>query len=136
MHKSGPFFSLNQKEFEETLKHYPDLDSGTFLNYATNSASATINIGEDKYFDNRTILSQFERTFQLLPFKEDYKNHDFVFLVDNARPHTATEYSIHDFAMNPGYRCRVETIEYVDEQNVKRTLECYDPDDGEGEGDS
>ncbi|CAF2043425.1 unnamed protein product [Rotaria magnacalcarata] len=92
-----------------------------------------MNIGGNNYFDNETIPKQFERLFQLLYFKVAYKNRDFVFLVDNARAHTAAEYSANDFAMKPGGRCPVDAIEYVDGQNVKITIEYYD-DDGESQG--
>ncbi|CAF1366026.1 unnamed protein product [Didymodactylos carnosus] len=36
--------------------------------------------------------------------------------------------------MKHGGRCPVDAIEYVDDQNVKRTIECYDDDDGESKG--
>ncbi|CAF3339063.1 unnamed protein product [Rotaria socialis] len=47
--------------------------------------------------------------------------------------HTAAEYSVNDFAMKPGGRCPVDAIEYVDDHNVKVTIECYD-DDAESKG--
>ena len=67
-----------------------------------NSASGSMNVGGDNYFDNENVLKQFQRLFQLLPFKAQYENHNFVCLVDNAKTHTATEFSINDFGMKPG----------------------------------
>ena len=78
-----------------------------------------MNIGGNSYFDNETILKQYERLFQLLYFKVDYKDHDFVCLVDNARTHTAAEYTANDFSMKAGGRCPLDAIEYVDDQNVR-----------------
>ncbi|CAF1221864.1 unnamed protein product [Rotaria sordida] len=133
MHSSAPFFSLNCNEFKEALEKYPDLNNDTDIIYEERTASATLNIGGNSYFNNETILKQFERLFQLLRFKEDYKDHDFVCLVDNARTHTAAEYTVDQFAMKPGGRCPVSTIEYVDNQNVRRIINCYDHD-GESKG--
>ena len=133
MHSSGPFFSLNSEEFKEASDKYPDLNNHSDIIYEKRTASATMNIGGNCYFDNETILKQFERLFQLLYFKVDYNNHDFVCLVDNARTHTAAEYTVDHFAMKPGGRCPVNTIEYVDNQNVRKIINCYD-DDGESKG--
>ena len=35
--------------------------------------------------------------------------------------------------MKPGTRCPVDKIDYIDENNKKRTIECYD-DDGCSKG--
>ncbi|CAF3256181.1 unnamed protein product [Rotaria sp. Silwood2] len=128
MHPSGPFFSLTDKEYSEAMKKYPNLNDDCDINYENNSASAAINVGGDNYFYNKSILNQFERLFQLLPFKKEYKNHNFVCLVDNPRTHTATEIHINDFGMRPGTRCPVDKIDYSDENNKKQTIECYDDD--------
>ncbi|CAF3323584.1 unnamed protein product [Rotaria socialis] len=80
------------------------------------------------------ILSQFKRLFQLLPFKNEYKNHNFVCLLDNARTHTAAHMHINDFGMTPGTRCPVDKIDYIDENNKKQTIECYDDDDEYNKG--
>ncbi|CAF0932094.1 unnamed protein product [Didymodactylos carnosus] len=45
MHKSGLFFSLNDKEFETVLAAYPELKDNFDINYEKNSASASINVG-------------------------------------------------------------------------------------------
>jgi len=133
MHPSGPFFSLTDKEYAQALKKYPELNNDSGTAYEKNSASASINVGGENYFDNQNILSQFQRLFQLLSFKKEYENHHFVCLVDNARTHTAAEFSINDFGMKPGTRCPVDKIDFTDEQNRKHTIECYD-DDGNSKG--
>jgi hypothetical protein len=115
MHPSGPFFSLTDKEYSEALKAYPNLHDDYDINYEKNSASATINVGGENYFDNENILHQFKHLFQLLPFKKEYENHEFFCLVDNARTHTATEYSVNDFGMKPGTRYPVDNIDFIDE---------------------
>ena len=48
-----------------------------------------INLGYDMYFDNETIFNQFERLFQFLSFKTEYKGHDFEVIIDNTRTHSA-----------------------------------------------
>jgi hypothetical protein len=133
MHPSGPFFSLTDKEYAQALKKYPELNDDSDILYEKNSASASINVGGENYFDNQNVLSQFERLFQLLPFKKEYEKHNFVCLVDNSRTHTAVEFSVNDFGMKPGTRCPVDTIDFIDDQNIKRTIECYD-DDGNSKG--
>ncbi len=108
---SRPFFSLTHEEYAQTLKKYPDLIDHCDINYEKNSASATITIGGDNYFDNQTILSQFKRLFQLLLSKEECKGHHFVCFVDNARTHTVVEFSLNDFGIKPETRCPVDNID-------------------------
>ena len=133
MHPNGPFFSLTDKEYFEALKKRSNLNDDCDINYEKNSASTATSVGGDNFFDNENILSQFKRLFQLLPSKEEYKNHDFVCLVDNARTYTAAKFSVADFGMKPRSRCPIDKIDYIDENNKKRTIECYD-DDGCSKG--
>ncbi|CAF4975516.1 unnamed protein product [Rotaria magnacalcarata] len=119
MHQSGPLFSLMDKEYLEALKKYPHLNDDCDINYEKNSVSAAIYVGADNYFDNQDILSQFKRLFQLLPFENEYKNHNFVYLLDNARTHTAADMHINDFGMRPGTHHPVDKIDYIDEINKK-----------------
>ena len=51
------------------------ISDDTELNYVESSATASIHIGKDAYFDNMTILEQFERFFQLLQFKEAFRGY-------------------------------------------------------------
>ena len=57
------------------------------VNYLDRPATATIKIETDAYFDNDTILGQFERLFQMLEFKKEYKDNQIEIIVDNARTH-------------------------------------------------
>ena len=117
-HPSGPCFSLSQEEFDLAAKQYLSLKSdNNELNFVNCSAIAEIHVGQDGYFDTDTILYQFERLFQLLSYKKDFKNREIEIIVDNARTHSAKEYSINDFAKSIGTRCPVSAIEYVDDQN-------------------
>ena len=125
-HPSGPFFNLNDKEWDEAINKYPNLLRDTDdVNYINHTASATISIGTDSYFDNDAILLQFERLFQMLQFKSEYKSHYIDILVDNARTHTARQYSIYDFGKNINTRCPVNQIEFTDENGVKKLIYCY-----------
>ncbi|CAF4218138.1 unnamed protein product, partial [Rotaria sp. Silwood2] len=136
-HPSGPYFHLNEIEWMNAIKKYPDLLYDTDLRYEKYSATITAHLGIDAYFDNNIILLQFERLFKLLEFKEEYRNHKIEVLVDNARTHTAKEYNINDFGKGTGTRCPVSSIEYKDEMNNIRTLDCYfqsGPDKGKSKG--
>ncbi|CAF1057522.1 unnamed protein product, partial [Rotaria magnacalcarata] len=97
-HPNGPFFSLTDVEFHNAVKKFPSLSIPTDLNYLKNSATAGINVGQEGYFNNETILAQFERLFMLLPFKEAFKDHIVGIIVDNAKTHSAKTYSINDFS--------------------------------------
>lgn len=116
-HPSGEFFELNQNEWNNAVKGYPDLLDDIDLRFEERSATVTAHIGVDPYFDNSIILSQFERLFKLLKFKEAYRNHCFEILVDNARTHTMKDFSVNDFGKSSNTRCPVSTVEFLDEHN-------------------
>lgn len=61
----------------------------------------------------------------MLEFKKDYKDHQIEIIVDNARTHTAKAYSLQDFGKKIGTRCPIEVIEYVDENNSTKIIDCY-----------
>ena len=125
-HSSGPFFSLSQEEFDLVTKQYRSLNSDSNdLNFVNFSATAGINVGQDGYFDSDTILYQFERLFQLLSYKKDFKDHEIEIIVNNARTHSAKEYSTNDFSKGIGTKCPVSAIEYVDDQNQDVSISCY-----------
>ena len=124
-HPSGPFFQLNEREWTNAVKSYPDLLEDTDLRFEKYSATATAHLGVDPYFDNSIILLQFEHLFKLLKFKEEYQNHKIEILVDNARTHTTKPFSINDFGRGSGTRCPVSSIEYIDEMNQTKTIDCY-----------
>ncbi|CAF3149412.1 unnamed protein product, partial [Rotaria sp. Silwood2] len=104
-HASGPFFSLSSIEFEEAKIKYPSLLLGIDSKYVGYSATAGINVGEHAYFDNEAIIEQFERLFQMLQFKVAFQGHEIEIVVDNARTHSAKEYSLNDFGKGIGTRC-------------------------------
>ena len=124
-HPSGPFFALTHSEFQEAAKKYPSLlvdDGNKYVGY---SATAGINVGQDNYFDNETVLEQFERLFQLLPFKSEFAGHDVEVVVDNARTHSAKDYSLNDFGKNIGTRCPVNELEFLDERGQIQSISCF-----------
>jgi hypothetical protein len=136
-HPSGPFFSLNEAEWKDAIKKYPNLDQLNDIEYVKRSVTASINIGTDYYFDNNTILEQFERLFQMLEFKKEFKNNDIEIIVDNARTHTAKSYSLNDFGKSIDTRCPVETITWYDENGSKNITDCYfkyGPNKGKSKG--
>ena len=136
-HPDGPFFELSENEWERAIEKYRALATTDNVGYIPRTATASLSIGTDGYFDNETILCQFERLFQLIEFKEDYKNRQIEILVDNARTHTAKSYSLQDFGKNIGTRCPVEQIEYVDDHGSRKVLDCYfkdGPNKGKSKG--
>ncbi|CAF4603047.1 unnamed protein product, partial [Rotaria sp. Silwood2] len=126
MHPSGPFLTLSDKEYQQALVLYPELaDDIDDVTYVEKTATASIKVGYDSYFDNLTILAQFERLFKLLQFKSEFKHHNIEVIVDNATTHTAKPYSLSDFGKSIGTRCTTDTIEYVDSQGQLQTIDCF-----------
>ena len=136
IHPSSPYFRLSSDEWNQATQRCPKLLEEVDIIYEKFSASAAINVGSDLYMDNELILEQFERLFQMLQFKEEYKTHTIEVLVDNARTHASEEFSVNDFRMKPGTRCPVQSIEYLDPAtNQQKTINCYFTD-GESKGKS
>ena len=136
-HPSGPFFQLNEKEWMNAVKKYSELLDDTDLRYEKYSATITAHLGVDPYFDNDIILLQFERLFKLIQLKEEYQHHKIEILVDNARTYTAKQYSINDFGKRSGTRCPISVIEYIDEMNTPKKIECFfqsGPQKGQSKG--
>ncbi len=124
-HPTGPFFELSENEWKQAIAKYKSLSVDDDVNYVPRTVKASINIGTDAYFDNDAILSQFERLFQILESKQEYKGNQIEIIVDNARTHTTKLYSIQEFGKNIGTRCPVEQIEYVDENGAIKIIDCY-----------
>ena len=124
-HPSGPFFELSEDEWKQVVTKYKTLTVDSDVDYLSRPATASINIGTDTYFDNDTILSLFERLFQMLEFKQAYKGHQIDIIMDNARIHTTEMYSLQDFRRSIGAQCPTEKIEYVDENGVRQVIDCY-----------
>ncbi|CAF1339451.1 unnamed protein product [Adineta ricciae] len=115
----APAWSLPVKSRQRIIICSGDVD------YVERTATASINIGSDAYFNNETILNQFERLFQMLEFKQHYKKHQIDIIVDNARTHTAKAYSLQDFRKSVGGHCTVDCIEYLDEDGNPHIIDCY-----------
>lgn len=124
-HPENPFFRLSESEWKAATAKHRELLDDDGLNYMERSASASIEVGHEGYFDNEAIINQFTRLFKLLPFKKAYNNHSIHIVVDNARTHSAKEFSLEDFGMKPGTRCAVDQIRYTDEYGENQTLDCY-----------
>ena len=98
----NPFFGLSEDEWKQAVTKYKTLTVDGDVDYLSRTATASIDIGTEEYFDNDTILSQFERLFQMLEFKQTYKGHRIEIIVDNARIHTTKMYSLQDFRKGIG----------------------------------
>lgn len=100
IHPSGSFFSLSEDEWNEAVKKYPSLSESNVINYEERTCTGSIIPGQDRYFDNKSIMNQFERLFQMLEFKKAFNfpvKHDIEVIVDNARTHTAQNINIESF---------------------------------------
>ena len=56
-----------------------------------------IELDGDSYFDNDTILEQFEDLFMLLEFKDEFFAQDIEILVNNATTHNAKSFNMSQF---------------------------------------
>ncbi|CAM4804120.1 unnamed protein product [Rotaria magnacalcarata] len=92
------------------VMHNSALGEEQDINYIERSASASMNVDSDAYFDNSTILTQFERFFKLLQFKKCFSNHQIEIIVDNARTHSARAYNLSDFGKGISTRCPVDQL--------------------------
>lgn len=124
-HPDNPFFQLTQNEWKTALSKHPELSEADSINYVERSASASIQVGYQGYFDNNAIIRQFTRLFKMLPFKKEYAGHSITVVVDNARTHNAKEFSLDDFGMKIGTRCPVAQIHYVDENGHQQIVNCF-----------
>lgn len=123
-HPSGPFLQLTEEEYEKCCKKYPELKENENF-YYEREASAQIILNGQNYFDNETILEEFERLFKIIQFLEALKDHNVEILVDNATTHTTKKYSLNQFRKNEGYDCPVDELEWFDEKDNFKTLSCY-----------
>ena len=95
------------------------------LRHGKYSATVIAHLGVNPYFDNIIILLQSERWCKLLNFKEEDKNHNIEVLVDTARINTGKRFSVNDLGRGIGTSCPVSSIEYIDELNNRKTLDCF-----------
>ena len=118
-HPDNLFFQLSHEEWKAVVSQHLELMGETDTYYIERSASGSIQVGYDRYFDNNAIVSQFTRLFHMLQFKKAYTNHSIHVVVDNAKMHTAKEFSLDEFGMKPGTRCPVDQIQYIDDHGEK-----------------
>ena len=116
---------MSPNEWSAAVAQHPDLLEDSRIEYIERSASGSIQVGPGAYLDHEAVLSQFTRLFKMLSFKKAYKNYRITIVVDNARTHSAKEFSIGDFGMKPGTRCPIDKILYKDEMGQKQQLDCY-----------
>ena len=116
------FFWLDDAEYDEAIKTYPELAKEEDIDYVKGTATGSIAVGGNCYFDNASILEQFTRLLNMLEFKKEFKQHQIEVIVDNARTHTAKAYSLTDFGKSIGTRCPVRVLEYTDARGVQKCL--------------
>ena len=124
----SPFFSLNDLEWNDAIIKYPSLLNQNGVDYIEQTCSGSIVPGQDGYFDNKNILDQFERLFQMIEFKKVYHNpikHTFEVVVDHARTHTTKLVNINEFRLKPNGACPVDDLIWKDEHNIEKKLSCY-----------
>ena len=107
------------------LEKSPELNNEQYTDYIELSASASIHFSSDVYFHNSSILTQFERLFKLLEFKECVKNNKIEIIVGNARKHSARACSLLDFSKSISTRCPANHLEWIDDTGVTQALSHY-----------
>lgn len=95
-HPSSPFIQLSDDEWAKAISKYPSLAENEY-EYIEKSPTSIITLDGSNYFDNPAIIHQFRRLFQIIEFKEEYKNHAIEVIVDNATTHSAKSYNLRDF---------------------------------------
>ncbi|CAF1256310.1 unnamed protein product [Rotaria magnacalcarata] len=109
--KAADFDAFELAKFiDEQFYMLTDLGEEQDIDYIERSVSASMNVDSDAYFDNSTILTQFERFFKLLQFKKCFSNHQIEIIVDNARTHSARAYNLSDFGKGISTRCPVDQL--------------------------
>ncbi|CAF4626466.1 unnamed protein product, partial [Rotaria sp. Silwood2] len=58
---SGPLSKFSENQWKQVVRKYQSLSVHGDVNYLDRTATASIKIRTDAYFDNGTILGQFER---------------------------------------------------------------------------
>ena len=58
----------------------------------------------------------------MLQFKKTHANHSIHVVVDNAKTHTAKEFSLDEFGMKPGMHFPVDQIQYIDDHGQQKTI--------------
>lgn len=114
-------FELSEEEYQRAVQHYPELDEDDeLLNYFPRSASARIHPQKDCYFNNETILKQFERLFKLSKFKTAFEGKQLQILVDNATTHSTKAYDVQQFNKKPGTYYPHSKIIWKEDEDGKR----------------
>ena len=124
-HLDNSFFELSHEGWKAAVSRYPELMEETDIDYIERSASRSIQVGYDRYFDNNAIVSQFTRLFKMVPFKKAYANNSIHVVVDNMRLHSAKGFSLDEFGMKTRTRCPVDQIQYIDDHGQQKTIQCY-----------
>jgi hypothetical protein len=93
----------------------------TGINYVEQTFTAPIHVSHDFRCDISAMVEQFERLYQLLKFREEYKNHTIEIIVGNACPHTTKSHSLLDFNKSIRTKCLVDNIEYTDAKGNKNS---------------
>lgn len=130
-HPSGPFLELSEEEWKDAVNKYPSLEQHGQIKYLDRSATGSIVPGKDGYFTNESILSQFERFFQMAEFKRAFHEpvkHNIEIVVDNARTHTSFLLNIYELRLKPGGQCPYEKITWHDESGKEMNVACFSED--------
>ncbi|CAF0939842.1 unnamed protein product [Adineta ricciae] len=108
-HPDNPLFQRSQNEWAAVVTKYHELleyDGGQCIE---RSASGSIQVGFESYFDNDGIINQFTRLFKILPFKKAYAKQSFMLL----------------WAMLPNTRCKIDQMSYSDKNGKQHTVDCF-----------
>ena len=88
---------MDENEYKRHVDKYPDLEAPSDIEYIEETATVSVLVDHDAYFDSPTALEQFKRTFKMLKYQVQLKANAIEFIVDNARTYTAKSHSANDF---------------------------------------
>ncbi|CAF1336046.1 unnamed protein product [Rotaria sordida] len=86
-HPSGLFFELSEDEWKQAVTKYKSLSEDSDVNYLSRTATASINIGTDAYFDNDTILSLWCNQKAFVRSRTDQSFEKMIKLIADSRIH-------------------------------------------------
>ena len=118
----NPFFQFSHEEWKVAVSQCPELMKETDIDYIERSASGSIQVGYDRYFDSNAIVRQSTRFFKMLQFKKAYAIHSIHVVVDNTKTYSEKEFSLDEFGMRPETRCPGNQIQYIDDYGQQKAI--------------
>ena len=117
-------FELSEVGWNKAISEHPELNNDSYIN---KTATAIIEPSKNNYFDNDSILSQFERLLLCMNYSSIFKDNNYRvdILVDNATTHTKALIDAKMFNKGVNTHCGIEKLSWNDENNNECSFDCY-----------